>query len=199
MTEQLVRYDAMVAAISACHRVDEVKKIRTVAVALAAAARVARNTDAERKAFEIRMRAEAHGGRLLAKLKRGPRGGNGGTIPASVAGMSEYAEALEANELDEREARRWQNLARMPEQEFEAAFSYRLPRKKRAKKVKLERRAPKKQETDDALWFWGRLRDFETMHLLEQDPQILLDEMTDSMRGDVQRLAPRVAAWLDTI
>jgi spore cortex formation protein SpoVR/YcgB (stage V sporulation) len=66
---QLVRYDAMCRAIEACHSVDEVKQIRDQALALATYAQQAHNTDAERKATEIRVRAERRAGELLRSMK----------------------------------------------------------------------------------------------------------------------------------
>jgi hypothetical protein len=52
-------------AIDAAHSIDEVKEIRNQAVALEHYARQAQNTDAEREAAEIRMRAERKAGQLL--------------------------------------------------------------------------------------------------------------------------------------
>jgi hypothetical protein len=54
----LVRYDAMLLAIEQCHKVDEIKELHDKALALELYAKVAMNTDAERKAVEIRIRAE---------------------------------------------------------------------------------------------------------------------------------------------
>jgi hypothetical protein len=54
----LARYEAMCRAIEAAYKVDEVKDIRDQAIALEVYARQAHNTEAERKACEIRLRAE---------------------------------------------------------------------------------------------------------------------------------------------
>lgn len=54
----LVRYDAMCRAIESAYAVDEVKDIRDQAIALETYARQAHNVEAERKACEIRLRAE---------------------------------------------------------------------------------------------------------------------------------------------
>ncbi len=69
----LIRYDAMCKAIAECHRVDEVKELRDKARALEVYAQQARNTEAEDKAREIRLRAERRTGELLAELERMPR------------------------------------------------------------------------------------------------------------------------------
>ncbi|HMF63000.1 MAG TPA: hypothetical protein VK608_02845, partial [Edaphobacter sp.] len=54
----LVKYDAMVLAIEACERIDEVKSIIDKARALEVYAAQAMNTEAEAKAARIRIRAE---------------------------------------------------------------------------------------------------------------------------------------------
>jgi N6-adenosine-specific RNA methylase IME4 len=54
---KLVKYDAACRAIAAAKRVDEVKKIRDVSIAMRAYARQADNHDMEADAIEIRMRA----------------------------------------------------------------------------------------------------------------------------------------------
>src|SRR5712692_4367740 len=74
----LARYDAMCTAIAACHRVDEAKEIRDQAKALEVYAHEALNTEAERKAIEIRIRAERRAGKLLKAAKEaGPRKNKG--------------------------------------------------------------------------------------------------------------------------
>jgi hypothetical protein len=76
----LVRYDTMCRATAACHSVDEVKDLRDKAKALQVYAKQAKNYEAERKAGEIRIRAERRAGELLREMKqRGERdpGGRG--------------------------------------------------------------------------------------------------------------------------
>src|ERR1700755_3342709 len=68
MARALAKYDAMCRAIGAAYKVDEVKAIRDKAVALEHYSRQAHNTEAERQACEIRLRAERKAGELLRKL-----------------------------------------------------------------------------------------------------------------------------------
>ena len=64
------KYSAMIEAIDTCHRIDEVRDIRERAIALSVYARQAKNIEAERRAAEIRLRAERKAGALLAALNR---------------------------------------------------------------------------------------------------------------------------------
>lgn len=52
---------------------------------------------------------------------------------------------------------------------------------------------------DEALWLWGRLKDFERDGLLRLAPLTILLTMTAPMRADVLRLAPLVAAFLSRL
>ncbi len=66
---QLVRYDAMCRAIAEAHAV-EVKDIRDKAMALETYARLANNTEDERRVAEIRIRAERECGELLRDTEK---------------------------------------------------------------------------------------------------------------------------------
>lgn len=121
---ELVRYDAMCTAITECHRLDEVKDIRDKARALEMYARQARNTEAESKASEIRLRAEYRSGELLRELARATpieRAQSGGSAKAALSNdatkqpePSEYAAALESTGLSRQTAHRYQQLADTP-------------------------------------------------------------------------------------
>lgn len=184
MSTELVRYDAMCRAIDAAYHVDEVKDIRDKALAIEAYAKQAKNTEAERRACEIRLRAERKAGQLLGgmdKLKgRPPKAFQGGRL--SDLGVSE------------KQSSQWQQLAAVPVEQFEAALA--APAKPSTNGI-----IGKKQEpmNPNALWLWGRLRDFERNGILQTDQQALLAEMTDAMRADVERLAPLVASWMEGI
>jgi len=53
--------------------------------------------------------------------------------------------------------------------------------------------------SEEALWLWGTLCDFEREGLLEKDPREILSSMTPKMLDEVHTLAPRVATWLKKI
>ena len=88
----------------------------------------ARNTEAERKAADIRLRAERRAGELLKELARAtPQTANvSGTEnpPAAVAGGSTpYRDALHRTQIPERTAERYQQLANIPADDFEKALA----------------------------------------------------------------------------
>jgi hypothetical protein len=69
-------------------------------------AKQANNTEAERRACEIRLRAEDRGGKLLRSMQKSA----GRKKPDSAVGNSEYREAIEKAGLSERQAERWQQF-----------------------------------------------------------------------------------------
>jgi len=189
----LARYDAMCRAIDAAHKVDEVKDIRDRAVALEHYARQAQNTDAERRACEIRLRAERKAGQLTAKLepKRGVR---------SLGEQTQTKGAvLDELGISRKQAAQWEKLGSMPQREFDLAIgeSVKPPTTKGILRAATE--PVRRVVASDALWLWGRLLDFERDGLIEKSPADVIETMTEPMKDDVHRLAPRVAAWLKRI
>lgn len=58
---------------------------------------------------------------------------------------------------------------------------------------------PEPRVSDDSLWLWGRLRDFDSKNIITKDPATLLLGMTPPMRDDVRRLAPLVREFLEDL
>lgn len=58
------------------------------------------------------------------------------------------------------------------------------------------RPAPKRMN-QSALWLWGRIKDFERMGVLSENPDFLVDEMTEPMRADMRQMVPAVRAFLE--
>jgi hypothetical protein len=191
----LVRYDAMCRAIDAALEVDEVKDIRDKAMAMQVYARQALNTEAERRAAEIRMRAERKMGQLLDdELKDGR--------PEKVSPRSTLSDLG----ITRDQSSQWQRLGRMTDEEFEGA----LGRNDKPPTTKGLLRSNENGEDEEQppqrlhvrgenLWVWGTLYDFETLGYLDQDPNGFLENMTEEMRDDVYRLAPKVVGWLKQI
>jgi hypothetical protein len=58
---------------------------------------------------------------------------------------------------------------------------------------------PEPRVSDDALWLWGRLRDFENKGIIAANPATLLLNMTTEMRADTRRLVPLVREFLEEL
>lgn len=189
---QLVRYDAMVSAIVACHSVDELKDMHDKALALELYAKQAKNTDAERKAADVRLRAEYRTGELLKELARNKSSG----VAATVAGTSEYRTALNSSGISDRTATRYQALANVPRETFESHLADPV-RKPTTNRIISEARDPQPKLDDDALWIWGRARDFERDGFIDADPAVLLSGMTETMRADMVRVVPLLIGFYE--
>lgn len=211
----LVRYDAMCTAIAECHSVDEVKDLRDKAMALELYAKQARNTDAERKASEVRLRAERRTGELLKDLAKseGGRPEKTSAIVAEVSPVaaaasaaslaspqrkSPYRQAIEQAQIPARTAQRYQALADVPAPVFEQALRDPVVKPTTASLIR-EARAPAPKMPDEVLWLWGRMRDFERDGFADKEPSALLEPMTESMRADVARIAPLMAEFFTSI
>jgi hypothetical protein len=81
MSKELVHYDTMRRAIDAAHSIDEILPIRHKAAQLAAAAKIAKDFESERKCRAIRVRAERRAGELLADIPKAPGPGRGKKTP----------------------------------------------------------------------------------------------------------------------
>lgn len=192
----LPRYEEMCRAIAEAYETDEVKGIRDKAMALEAYFRQAKNTEAERRACEIRLRAERKAGALLSEMEKS-KGGRPQKTPDNPVGSSEYRDAVRSTGINEKTAERWQQLAQVPDHEFEAALA--APKKPTTTGILAEAKPKQEPMNAQALWLWGRLRDFERDGLLHETPDEVLHHMTDAMQADVRRLAPLVAEWLGSI
>jgi hypothetical protein len=198
-----VRYAQMCQAIMECLRVDEVTKIRNKVLALEVYARQAKNTDAERQACEIRLRAERRAGVLLRDLAEadmrasGPREG----VPGPGRGKAPSSTTLSELGVTRDQSSKWQRLAQIPEPEFEAALSDPQTRPSTAALVREIRddAAPIRGLPKDALWIWGRLRDFERDGFAAKSATDLYAAMTDSMQADVRRITPVMVAFLQVM
>ena len=58
---------------------------------------------------------------------------------------------------------------------------------------------PKPRVSDAALWLWGRMLDFEKGGYFDKAADQLLVEMTEPMRADVRRLAPKVREFMEDV
>jgi 16S rRNA G966 N2-methylase RsmD len=148
-TVALARYDAMCAAIAACHKVDEVKAIRDKMLALEIYARQALNYEVERKAVQIRMLAERKAGHLLKETKRtGDRHRGGRSSPKNEYQPGIHStKTLKDLDITNNEASRWQKLAEIPEEKFAANLNgFRMPSTASFVRLQRDERAQQKRK-----------------------------------------------------
>lgn len=194
MTGEVILYDEMCRAIAAAYQVDEVKEIRDKALAIEVYFRQARNVENEKRAIEIRIRAERRCGELLKETEKAKP-----EIAVQRSRGTTDARTLSDLGISKDQSSRWQKLADIPKDEFEATFHQ--PGKPSTTGIINAAAPPKKQNAvdDNALWLWGRLLDFERDGLLDKDPNKVCSTMLDHMKETVRELAPRVSNWLKGI
>ncbi len=184
---QLVKYDEMCRAIDAAYSYDEVKDIRDKALAMAAYFKQAKNPEPERRACEIRLRAERRSGQMIAEMEKHE---GGRPLENQSYAATGYPPTLAELGITKDQSSKWQQLAALPQEEFEARLAGPdMPSTSGILAKPLSRMHPQ------ALWFWGRMRDFEK-NLLVLSRDALLVEMTEGMQEDVRRLIPLVTTWL---
>jgi hypothetical protein len=187
---RLVRYDAMCRAIAAAYSVDEVKDIRDKARAIEVYSRQAKNTEAERQACEIRLRAERKWGQLR-ESEVAPRGRQQMSDDATFKTLPDLGVSRD-------QSSQWQKLAAISDEDFEQALSG--PDRPTTNGIITAHSEPRQSPVDPrALWLWGRLLDFEREGLLAADPNALIGTMLEHMQETTKRLVPSVCAWLGRI
>jgi hypothetical protein len=200
----LAKYDAMCKAIAVCHSVDEVKELRSKARALEVYAAQAMNTEAERRCCEVRIRAERRAGQLLKETReagqRAVPGDNAGAHRGHPKRSSSSASTLADLKISYDQSSKWQQLAEVPEEVFERAVTER-PIKPTTEGIIAANRPHEEIKpfriNVKALAMWGRLRDFEKDGILDNSSfAAQLELMTDPMREDCERIAPRLKSWL---
>jgi hypothetical protein len=192
----LAKYDAMCAAIDAAYQVDEVKDIRDKAVALEEYSTQAKNTEAERRACEIRLRAERKAGQLLASMEKAKGAREPGTGRGTTRSPEGTASKLNDLGISKKQSSNWQKLAAVPEKKFERALADTTHKPTTTGIIKENEEPKQRPVADNALWLWGRLNDFERLEILSKTPAEVMETMTPEMLDEVHALAPKVAAWL---
>ncbi len=204
-----MRYDRMVTAIAECHRVDEVKDLRDKARALEVYAQQAQNREAERKACEIRIRAERKAGELLKETrlagkaqKQGRPNKKGRKSRPLIETSREMPDpdinpvTLKDLGITKDQSSQWQQLADVPQEDFEAALAEPgKPTSEGIVNAKKAKERPMPQVDPDALYVWGRLREFEK--LFHRDINELIAGMPETMQESCVRICPLLLAWLE--
>jgi len=162
-------WHAMRTAIATCERVDDIRDLSDKAMALRAYFMQSRDVDNEIAAMRVRLRAERRLGELIAAeqdtgrlAKRGGNGSNQHSANVDAADISTLAD----HGIPRDRSARAQELARVPEDQFEAALHNGKPSARGIASLappKGESSAPRASAPIDVrqvLETWGAIRDF---------------------------------------
>jgi hypothetical protein len=119
-------YDRMRQAIVQAYRVDEVADIRDRALACETYAKLAKDPQNERLACDIRLRAERRAGQLLREMEKAKGARLNGRDPGGAFRQSPDTTAektLADLGISKDQSSKWQQLAAVPKDEFEAALA----------------------------------------------------------------------------
>ena len=182
----LVLYDNMCRAIADACQVDELNDIRDKARALELYAHQARNTEAERQACVIRLRAERRTGELLRDREMA-KGGQASKNRSHAATGSVDKETLKEPGITKTQSSRWQQVADVPNDKFEEALA--KPKPSTAAIIQqIKCPAPQQQEFADNLQrkaglLFKRLHAFTEDDLFEEDPSELMAALPELQTG----------------
>jgi hypothetical protein len=200
LDQGLVRYDELSRAIDAAYAVDEVKDIRDKALAMEVYFRQAKNPEPERRACEIRLRAERKAGELLRDIEKnqgakGNPGGQGAKLVQSFDTTAQARPRLSDLGITRDQSSRWQKLAAVPKEESEAALA--APEKPSTTSI-IEAAKPKPVEAidEESLWIWGPARRLERKNIMQRNFADVVACLPPALRPQAERLAREVGAWL---
>jgi hypothetical protein len=208
LARSIAEYDAMCRQIAECESAAECKDIFDKAAALKEYARRMHNLDAEHRAANIRIIAERRYGELLKEMERSSLSKGGDTRAAGNLGApvsSPYAQALADTGVSRRAASRYQALADVPQEIFDAALNNpdAIPIARtvvqKAREIVSTVRNPPFRIDLKALAFWGYARDFERKEFADQDTLETFSKMTNTMQADMLRLVPVIAKFFNQL
>lgn len=199
MSTGLVKYDEMIRAVSECYAVDEVKNIRDQAKALEAYAAQANNIEAERKAIEIRLRAERKCGELIRQQQQSGELATPGKDKSNVD--QHDIKTLSDIGISRDQSSKFQKLADIPEKDFEQALSEQATEKPSTSAI-IKRFEPVKetpQVSKLSVELWGWAGDVERSEMFSRDPNELIEGMTDTMRKRFFSHLPQIINYINKI
>lgn len=172
--------------------VDEVKDYIDKAAAVQEYAKRANDYEMEHQAARARVRAERRAGELLQGMEKN----KGGWESCSDTGVEQDALTIPEMGLTHKQSSKWQQLANVPEGEFEEAITETASAPSAHGILASRKKEKNKRINTDCLYLWGRLVAIEK-NLLNKDINYLVDEMTPAMKGDSERIIPLLLNWLE--
>ncbi|HEX7895468.1 MAG TPA: MT-A70 family methyltransferase [Terriglobales bacterium] len=144
---QLIRYETARSALAEARSVDEVKDIRDKSEAMRAYARMAKDTQLEIDATELRLRAERRLGIMLTEQKQGHGLGKPGPKTNELNSDEEFNSRVSLKEagIDNKLSMRAQRIGGIGEQAFEAMVDSVRDRISKGERVSLEMSAAEKR------------------------------------------------------
>lgn len=185
---ELVLYDHATEYLARCERVDEVREIRNRAHAIEVYSAQALNYEMEHKAARIRLRAERRCGELLKEAKKNGTRKSDGRPKKPSDDTRVSPKTLAELGITYQQASDWQKLADVPKDKFEERLQADFP--STAELIREDKKPTDVQPIPpEVLFIWGRICDFERHQCFEQDPAKVYEQMLDTMREDVVRVA----------
>jgi N6-adenosine-specific RNA methylase IME4 len=117
--QKLIKYDAACQALAEAKRVDEVKDIRDMAIAVQAYARQAQNKELEADAVEIRMRATRRLGQLMEQQKETIGLNQGGRPSKTGVSHTPVSSTLASQGINKNLAKNARKFSAPSEEEFD--------------------------------------------------------------------------------
>jgi hypothetical protein len=140
---------------------------RDQAIALERYAKLAKDVENERRCCEIRLRAERKAGDLRKKEQKSKGGRpSNKNLPPSGGRVSSNKKRREDLGISKKQDEQWQALADVPEEQFEAALAQ-AEKPTTAGIIRATAEPKQNPVSADALWLWGRLKDFDRDGLLD--------------------------------
>lgn len=196
MANPLVHYDAMCREIALAYEIDEVKQIHDRAVALRHYMRQIKDFDNESRCAKIRLRAERRVAEIYDQETKAKGAQGSGSNQYAVRSHEGTAPTLEEHGFTKQQMSKWRKLTEIPEERFEEEIAKQwMPTVESVYYTVFPPAKPEPVSTE-ALWLWGRLKEFER-EALDTSPNEFFPTMTSHMINDVIDLLPRVIAWLE--
>ena len=165
---QLVKYEAACQALAEAHDVDEVKPIMDKAAALQLYGKQANDPRLESMAAEIKLRAYRRIGEISAALDKSGGGANPqATLPT---GGTSKADALKDAGISRSTANRCEQVAKIPEAEFEAYCAQKKDQGKPVQTKEVANTVARKAARDEKVGKATALIGSETYNVIYADP-----------------------------